>query len=56
MHQENRFTQQITVLEMLNDMITEDTNKAIDLIQSIENTLYVIQHKPVTLKQYLEHR
>lgn len=51
---QSRYTQQITVLEMLNDIIKEDTDKAIDQLQIIENLLYVKNRH--TLKQYLEKR
>ena len=56
MHQENRYTQQITVIELLNTLITEHIDKTADKIQEIENTLYIHTHTPITLKQYLEHK
>jgi len=57
MHQENRFVEQITVIELLDTLIKEHIDNTADKIQIIENTLYAHQHtKLLTLKQYLEHK
>ena len=54
MNQTSRYTQQITVIELLNEVIREHIDKAADLIQGTENTLYAKDR--VDLKQYLKQR
>ena len=63
MHQDNRFIEQITIIELLDTLITEHIDKTADKIQEIENTIYVIQHlksmKPkeeYRLRTYINHK
>ena len=54
MSQTSRYTQQITVIELLNEVISEHIDRATDLIQGTENMLYAKDR--LDLKQYMKQR
>jgi len=54
---QNKFTQQIDVLELTINSYDENMNKAIDTLQVIENMLYIKNKlKKYTIKEYLKDR
>ena len=48
------YTDKITVIELLNEVIREHIDRATDLIQGTENMLYA--RDKLTLDQYLKQR